>query len=282
MLAGWKPEAWQAEDLLNRTEAFTASADALDEVFRARLIATVGLSRARLLLAGDRPLDVPAGLDPQVVPDLVGEALRRVGTPPFFIGLAGPVTDRHGARRCGCCERANRRRAGSRRRRAAGPRSGAAARSSVASLFRSPHCAGMERDRRDRAVAAGCRRGAQRSRRLDRRGDRRRHTGRLHREAEPGEPASGGKRRNVDRYRRAPRSNRRARPQDAGRLRSRDDPARRGRRVRPERAVWRSPFDGPATSPAPRRNWARWRSIVRHRRRNWSPRSRTGKCRRGG
>ena len=93
LLAGWKPEPWSAEDLLNRTEAFTTSGDALDEVFRARVIATVGAPRARLLLAGDRAMDVAPGFDPAAVPDLVGDAVRRVGTPPFFLGLAAPVID---------------------------------------------------------------------------------------------------------------------------------------------------------------------------------------------
>jgi penicillin amidase len=92
-LAGWKPERWSPDDLLDRTEAFTASGDALDEVFRARLIAAVGLARARLLLAEDRPLDPAAGVDPAVVPALVAEMIRRVGTPPFFLGLAAPVTE---------------------------------------------------------------------------------------------------------------------------------------------------------------------------------------------
>jgi penicillin amidase len=91
VLAGWKPEEWSADDLLNRTEAFTASGDALDEVFRARLVAAVGLPRARLLLPGDRGLDGPVVVEPGVVPDLVAEAIRRAGTPPFFLGLAAPV-----------------------------------------------------------------------------------------------------------------------------------------------------------------------------------------------
>jgi penicillin amidase len=93
LLAGWKPELWAAEDLLNRTDAFTSSGDALDEVFRARLIASVGAARARVLLPGERAIEVPAGLDAGVVPDLVSEAIRRVGTPPFFLGLAAPVTE---------------------------------------------------------------------------------------------------------------------------------------------------------------------------------------------
>ena len=93
VLAGWKPEVWQAEDLLNRTDAFTSGGDALDEIFRARLVAAVGAARARQLLPGDRGLVVPPGLDPAVVPELAAEAIRRVGTPPFFLGLAAPVTD---------------------------------------------------------------------------------------------------------------------------------------------------------------------------------------------
>jgi hypothetical protein len=93
VLAGWKPEPWSAADLLNRTEAFSASGDALDEVFRSRLIATVGPARARLLLAEDRPLDPAPGVDPAVVPALAAEMIRRVGTPPFFLGLAAPVME---------------------------------------------------------------------------------------------------------------------------------------------------------------------------------------------
>jgi penicillin amidase len=92
-LAGWRPERWRAEDLLNRTEAFTASGDAFDEIFRARLVATVGAARARLLLPDERAIDIPAELDIAAVPDLVADALRRVGTPPFFLGLAAPVAE---------------------------------------------------------------------------------------------------------------------------------------------------------------------------------------------
>ena len=93
VLAGFMPELWAPEDLLNRTEAFTQSGDALDEVFRARLTATVGLARARTLLPGERAIEIPAGLDVATVPALAGDAIRRVGTPPFFLGLAGPVTE---------------------------------------------------------------------------------------------------------------------------------------------------------------------------------------------
>jgi penicillin amidase len=95
VLAGWKPEPWAAEDLLNRTDAFLASGDALDEVFRARLVAAVGLPRARLLLGdeGDRSFEVPPGIDPAAIPPLVADMIRRVGTPPFFLGLAAPVSE---------------------------------------------------------------------------------------------------------------------------------------------------------------------------------------------
>ena len=93
VLAGWKPELWFAIDLLNRTDAFVESGDAIDEMFRARLVAAVGLARARLLLPGERGIEVPAGVDMATVPYLVADAIRRVGTPPFFLGLAAPVPD---------------------------------------------------------------------------------------------------------------------------------------------------------------------------------------------
>ena len=93
VLAGWIPERWTPDDLLNRTDAFTASGDALDEIFRARLTAAVGAARARLLLPSDRPIETPAEIDVASVPDLVADAIRRVGTPPFFLGLAAPATD---------------------------------------------------------------------------------------------------------------------------------------------------------------------------------------------
>lgn len=93
VLAGWKPEPWSAVDLLNRTDAFLASGDAIDEIFRARLVAAVGAARARLLLPTVRAIEVPPGVDVAVVPSLVADALRRVGTPAFFLGLAAPVID---------------------------------------------------------------------------------------------------------------------------------------------------------------------------------------------
>ena len=93
VLAGWTPDLWSPVDLLNRTDAFTASGDAIDEIVRARLAATVGTARARRLLPGDRAIAIPAGLDISTVPGLVADAIRRVGTPPFFVGLAAPVSE---------------------------------------------------------------------------------------------------------------------------------------------------------------------------------------------
>jgi penicillin amidase len=61
VLAGWLPDAWSPSDLLNRTDAFIASDDAIDEIRRA------GFS------------------------GVIADAVRRVGTPPFFSGLAAPV-----------------------------------------------------------------------------------------------------------------------------------------------------------------------------------------------
>lgn len=94
-LAGWAPERWRPEDLLNRTEAFLASSDAQTEVFRARLIAALGAARASALLQlQGEPLVVPLGLDVAAVSPVVGDILRRVGTSPFFMGLAAPVNVR--------------------------------------------------------------------------------------------------------------------------------------------------------------------------------------------
>jgi penicillin G amidase len=86
-LAGWRPEAWQPEDLLNRTDAFRASGDGLDEVFRARLVTAVGVERAKAILGAEAPAAVPTGVDPAAITFQVGDMLRQVGTPPFFISL---------------------------------------------------------------------------------------------------------------------------------------------------------------------------------------------------
>ena len=56
VLAGWKPEFWSPVDLLNRTDAFLSSGDAMAEVRRAKLS------------------------------DVIGDAIGRVGTAPFFAG----------------------------------------------------------------------------------------------------------------------------------------------------------------------------------------------------
>jgi acyl-homoserine lactone acylase PvdQ len=91
VLAGWTPEPWAPEDLLTRTDAFVESGDAIDEVFRARLVAAVGASRADALLPAGGTTLVPAGLDVATISPVVADAMRRVGTPPFFMGLAAPV-----------------------------------------------------------------------------------------------------------------------------------------------------------------------------------------------
>ena len=58
VLAGWTPGLWSPVDLLNRTEAFVASGDAIDEIRRARSS------------------------------DVLADAIRSVGAPPFFAGGA--------------------------------------------------------------------------------------------------------------------------------------------------------------------------------------------------
>ena len=56
VLAGWRPEFWTPLDLLNRTDAFVASGDAVDEVARRHFS------------------------------PVVADAIRRVGTRPFLAG----------------------------------------------------------------------------------------------------------------------------------------------------------------------------------------------------
>ena len=65
LLTGWKPEYWSPADVLNRTDAFLASGDAIEEVSRREFSY------------------------------IVADAIRRTGTPPFLIGLVGklPETD---------------------------------------------------------------------------------------------------------------------------------------------------------------------------------------------
>ena len=51
-LAGWRPELWSPEDLLNRTDAFVARRRRDADVFRARLVAAARRAASRRLLAG--------------------------------------------------------------------------------------------------------------------------------------------------------------------------------------------------------------------------------------
>jgi penicillin G amidase len=97
-LAGWKPEPWKPEDLLNRTDAFLASGDAQDEVLRARLVSAIGAPATDdiwPLLRGGLTRPFP-GVDLGAVNYTLGDLLRRVGTPPFFTALwavpGGPST----------------------------------------------------------------------------------------------------------------------------------------------------------------------------------------------
>ena len=92
VLAGWKPELWAPEDVLNRTDAFVGSGDAIDEIFRARLVAAVGVRRANALLGAGPPAVLSPGLEVTTISAVVGDVIRRAGTPPFFMGLAAPVS----------------------------------------------------------------------------------------------------------------------------------------------------------------------------------------------
>jgi penicillin amidase len=61
VLAGWRPESWSPDDLLNRTDAIVENAAVLDDIAR-------------------------AGMG-----DVVADSIRRAGAPPFFTGLAAPL-----------------------------------------------------------------------------------------------------------------------------------------------------------------------------------------------
>ena len=100
VLAGWTPEYWRPEDLLNRTDAFLQSGDAGLEAFRTRLIAAVGAARANEMLPAAKRYELrglPSSLDLDGLGDVVADALRRVGTSPFLLGLAAPVVPAAGS-----------------------------------------------------------------------------------------------------------------------------------------------------------------------------------------
>ena len=90
-LAGWRPELWKADDLLNRTDAFLASGNADLKAFRLQLIAAVGERRAGELLPAVASYRPPDGVDLERTGVVVSDALRRVGTSPFFSGFAAPI-----------------------------------------------------------------------------------------------------------------------------------------------------------------------------------------------
>jgi penicillin amidase len=94
VVAGWAPELWRPEDLLNRTDAFLASANAADDLFRARLAAAIGVSRLdRLLPDGTgRGTAIDPAVDLSAITYVVPDTLRRIGTPPFFLTLATPAS----------------------------------------------------------------------------------------------------------------------------------------------------------------------------------------------
>jgi penicillin G amidase len=94
-LAGWSPEEWRPEDLLNRTEAFLASNGALEALFCARLVQAIGSGpKAGLLAFCPAETAAQPGVDLSAINDAVPNMFRRVGTRPFFLGLNAPVPGR--------------------------------------------------------------------------------------------------------------------------------------------------------------------------------------------
>ena len=90
-LAGWRPELWRAEDLLNRTDAFVSSGNADLKAFRLQLVAAVGEKRADELLPAVASFRPPDGVDIERAGVVIADALRRAGTSPFFSGFAAPI-----------------------------------------------------------------------------------------------------------------------------------------------------------------------------------------------
>lgn len=92
--AGWLPEFWKPEDLLNRTDAYLASTGALDDLFRASLVASVGAERAAALFppADRQRLQPDPSVDLSAITYVVADALKRIGTPPFFLTIGGKVS----------------------------------------------------------------------------------------------------------------------------------------------------------------------------------------------
>ncbi len=95
VLAGWMPEFWKPEDLLNRIDGFLAGGNALDELFRARLAGAIGVAKtdALLPLPGGLKTVIDAGVDVSAITFVVPDAVRRIGTAPFVSALAARVTD---------------------------------------------------------------------------------------------------------------------------------------------------------------------------------------------
>src|SRR5436190_5152095 len=92
VLAGWAPDLWTKDDLLNRTDAFLASSGAELDAFRAQLIAEIGERRANALLpslADRKPWPVT---DLAAAGRVVADALHRAGASPYFAGFAAPLT----------------------------------------------------------------------------------------------------------------------------------------------------------------------------------------------
>jgi len=92
-LAGWRPEEWASEDLLNRTEAFVASTGAFESLLCARLI-----QESRGDPGGPAsdlcPMTARPTVDLSVINATVPSMFRRVGTRPFFTGLNAAVPGR--------------------------------------------------------------------------------------------------------------------------------------------------------------------------------------------
>ncbi|HET6959105.1 MAG TPA: penicillin acylase family protein [Vicinamibacterales bacterium] len=93
VVAGYRPEPWQPEDLLSRAEGFVMTYNASDEVFRARITTAVGLERTQMLLPLDPPVSAPppSGVDLAAVDATVRPVLAAMGTPARFGPAPAPA-----------------------------------------------------------------------------------------------------------------------------------------------------------------------------------------------
>jgi penicillin amidase len=90
--AGYDPALWRPDDLLSRAEGFTMGGNALNEVFRARLTAKIGVQRSTQLLPPEPQVTVSVlpGLDLSIISDDLAKRLSTIGAGARFSQVRPP------------------------------------------------------------------------------------------------------------------------------------------------------------------------------------------------